>query len=107
MSEKKTIDFRSQEQTAQFDRMSAECDERNRIWKLAHLNDPCESCHTQEGIDFYPTGSSARLTPLCKSCATRMQELTANWHAGWNAGYGAGQDAFRRRPWWARLWSRS
>ncbi len=49
--------------------------------------------------EIIPTGSLARLTPLCGRC---QQDMRRETDAFWR-GYELGEEAFARRPWWRRL----
>lgn len=89
----------TQEQWELIDRMSAECDERNRKWIDANRHLPCEECGTPAGVDFYPTGGLARLTPLCAPCEQQMAAHTKSWHDGYNTGLLHA----KQRSWWKRL----
>lgn len=80
-------------------RLWDECDARNEIWKEANKHLPCEDCGTKEGVAFHPTGSAARLTPLCAPCLTILTRVTEAYWDGFD-------DANRRqrdKGWWARL----
>jgi len=78
--------------------------ERNQIlceeWKRLHADDPCVRCGSRDGVEIIPTGSLAKLTPVCLQCRAAMHHETRLYHAAWDAGYNAGWNA--ARPWWRR-----
>lgn len=86
---------------AEMDRMAAECDANSARWIEEHKNDPCETCGATEGVTIAPTGSLARLTPLCALCHDSLRAATtAFWH-----GFEQGRKMERSRPWWRRLFA--
>ena len=91
----------TEEQWKRIDAMSARVDEGNRLWKELHKDDPCEKCGTREGVDFEPTGSLARLTPLCKPCLDRMKIETAAFWRGFNEA----RRLDSKRSLWQRIWN--
>ena len=68
-------------------------------WLEAHRNDTCEHCGAIENVKHYPTGSLARLTPLCANCEKTLAARTKSF---WD-GYYRALEYERSRPWWLRL----
>ncbi len=89
---------------AEFARLSAECDAREKAWREAHKNDPCERCGNLAEVEIIPTGNLARLTPLCRKCREYATLETRLHHKGWNVGYAMGWRSAMQQPWWKRLW---
>jgi hypothetical protein len=81
------------------DRLSAENDASVAAWKEAHKDDPCEMCGAREAVTITPSGSLARLKPLCPACSYRLNIRAEYWRKGFNEGARAAKSL----PWWERL----
>jgi hypothetical protein len=46
---------------------------------------PCEGCGTTDGVKVVPTGSLARLTPMCDVCLSLLKAKTEAYHERQNA----------------------
>ena len=87
--------------SGEVDRMAAESDAASARWIEQHKSDPCEKCGTKEGVTITPTGSVAKLTPLCARCHDRLRDVTTAYWEGFNAG----RKMERSKPWFKRIFA--
>lgn len=80
-------------------RLSDENDRITAAYREAHKMDPCSDCGTFHEVRIIPTGSLAKLTPLCPLCIKKLQAITEAWHRG----YAEGRRFEMQLPWWKRV----
>ncbi len=87
------------------DALGAECDKRSAQWIEEHKNDPCEICGAKDNVVIIPMGSLAKLTSICPACRERVRIRDEGFWYGFEQGRKAESAAWKRMPWWRRLFA--
>jgi len=83
--------------------LTAQAEAREKQWREAHKNDPCELCGGRDQIRIIPTGCLARLTVLCEKCEASLADHTRKMHDAFMRGFRAGMLEPKRQARWKRL----